>query len=244
MGSGTEVAKEASDLVIVDDNFKSIKDAIWYGRTIYNNILKFCKFQLSINVGAVLLSAIAPFIGIEEPLTVTHLLYVNLVMDSLGSIMLGAEPALERYMKDKPKRRDEKIVQAPMFIQFVIMGIYFTTLSLCLFKVPAISNMIGSFEQVKTANFAMFIFCALFNGFNVRAEGLNIFERISENTNFFKVWGAIATITVALTFVGGKMFSCVPFGINGWAIVLIMSISVIPVDMLRKVITKAIMGNK
>lgn len=89
MGSGTEAAKEAGKIVILDDNFKSIKDAIWYGRTIYHNILKFCKFQLVINVTAVIVSAIAPFFGVEEPLKVTHLLFVNLVMDGLGAIMLG-----------------------------------------------------------------------------------------------------------------------------------------------------------
>lgn len=89
MGSGTEAAKEAGKIVILDDNFKSIKDAIWYGRTIYHNILKFCKFQLVINVAAVVVSAIAPFFGVEEPLKVTHLLFVNLVMDGLGAIMLG-----------------------------------------------------------------------------------------------------------------------------------------------------------
>ena len=105
MGSGTEAAKEAGKIVILDDNFKSIKDAIWYGRTIYHNILKFCKFQLVINVTAVIVSAIAPFFGVEEPLKVTHLLFVNLVMDGLGAIMLGNEPALEKYMSEKPSVR-------------------------------------------------------------------------------------------------------------------------------------------
>ena len=110
MGSGTEAAKEAGKIVILDDNFKSIKDAIWYGRTIYHNILKFCRFQLVINVAAVVVSAIAPFFGVEEPLKVTHLLFVNLVMDGLGAIMLGNEPAQERYMSEPPRRRDESIV--------------------------------------------------------------------------------------------------------------------------------------
>ena len=114
MGSGTAVAKEAGDIVIVDDNFKSIRNAILYGRTIYHNILKFCKFQLSINVGAVLVSAILPFIGIEEPLTVIHLLFVNLCMDSLGSLMLGNEPALDKYMAEFPRRRDESIISKNM----------------------------------------------------------------------------------------------------------------------------------
>ena len=105
MGSGTEAAKEAGKIVILDDNFKSIKDAILYGRTIYHNILKFCKFQLVINVAAVVVSAIAPFFGVDEPLKVTHLLFVNLVMDGLGAMMLGNEPAKEEYMAEAPRKR-------------------------------------------------------------------------------------------------------------------------------------------
>ena len=111
MGSGTEAAKEAGKIVILDDNFKSIKDAILYGRTIYHNILKFCKFQLVINVAAVVVSAIAPFFGVDEPLKVTHLLFVNLVMDGLGAMMLGNEPAKEEYMAEAPRKRDESIVR-------------------------------------------------------------------------------------------------------------------------------------
>ncbi len=107
MGSGTEGSKEAGEIVILDDNFKSIKDAVLYGRTIYHNILKFCKFQLVINVTAVIVSAIAPFFGVEEPLKVTHLLFVNLVMDGLGAIMLGNEPTLEKYMKKKKSLEEE-----------------------------------------------------------------------------------------------------------------------------------------
>lgn len=104
MGSGTEAAKEAGKIVILDDNFKSIKDATLYGRTIYHNILKFCKFQLVINVAAVVVSAIAPFFGVDEPLKVTHLLFVNLVMDGLGAMMLGNEPAKEEYMAEAPPK--------------------------------------------------------------------------------------------------------------------------------------------
>ena len=129
MGSGTEAAKEAGKIVILDDNFKSIKDAIWYGRTIYHNILKFCKFQLVINVTAVIVSAIAPFFGVEEPLKVTHLLFVNLVMDGLGAIMLGNEPALEKYMKEKPRRRDESIISKAMMAQILTMGAWLTVIS-------------------------------------------------------------------------------------------------------------------
>ena len=124
MGSGTEVAKEAGKLVILDDNFNSIKNAIWYGRTLYINILKFCKMQLVINLAAVFVSAISPFIGIESPLKVTHLLWINLCMDSLASLMFAGEPALKKYMRMKPRRRDESIISRPMAIQIVIMSIW------------------------------------------------------------------------------------------------------------------------
>lgn len=245
MGSGTAVAKEAGDIVILDDNFNSIKNAILYGRTIYNNILKFCKFQLSINVGAVLVSAIMPFFGIEEPLTVTHLLFVNLCMDSLGSLMLGNEPALEKYMDEKPRQRDESIVKKPMFIQFCFIGVWLLAMSIAWFNIPFIASMFGNEAQLKTGFFAAFIFTSVINGLNVRSDGFDIFNKISGNTNFFKVMGAMLAATVFLCVIGivpgvgtaiAGMFNCTPFGFTGWATVIITSLLIIPVDMLRKAI--------
>lgn len=242
MGSGTEGAKEAADLVILDDNFKSIVDAIWYGRTIFHNILKFCKVQLSINVGAVVLSALAPFIGIETPLTVVMLLFVNLVMDSLSSIMLGNEPALERYMDEKPRNRDDKIVNKAMFIQFTIMGLYLTIMSIVICKVPAISSLFGDAAQAKTGIFPLFIITAMFNVFNCRAENLALFHKIGENKIFFKVWVAIIVVTILATLFGGNFFGCVPFNPIGWVVVFAVALLSVPFDMLRKVITKSIVG--
>ena len=243
MGSGTEGAKEAADLVILDDNFKSIVDAIWYGRTIFHNILKFCKVQLSINVGAVVLSALAPFIGIETPLTVVMLLFVNLVMDSLSSIMLGNEPALERYMDEKPRNRDDKIVNKAMFIQFTIMGLYLTIMSILICKVPAISSLFGNAAQAKTGIFPLFIITAMFNVFNCRAENLSLFHKIGENKIFFKVWLSIIAVTILATIFGGEFFGCVAFNPIGWVVVFAVAILSIPFDMLRKVITKSIVGS-
>ena len=151
MGSGTEAAKEAGEIVVLDDNFKSIKDAIWYGRTIYHNILKFCKFQLVINVAAVIVSAIAPFFGVEEPLKVTHLLFVNLVMDGLGALMLGNEPALKKYMKEAPRRRDESIVSRKMMAQIITMGLWLTILSFAFLKIPFFDRFFETEEQKLTA---------------------------------------------------------------------------------------------
>lgn len=248
MGSGTEAAKEAGKIVILDDNFKSIKDAIWYGRTIYNNILKFCKFQLVINVAAVVVSAIAPFFGVEEPLKVTHLLFVNLVMDGLGAIMLGNEPALEKYMLEKPRRRDESIVNRKMMTQIVIMGLWLTVLSFVFLKHPFFVNLFENEEQHLTAYFVLFILSALFNGFNVRNEGFGIFKGLNLNPGFLKVFFTIILVQVVIVNAAavpftvfewiGNMFSCVPFGAKGWIAVILLAVTMIPVDLLRKCFVK------
>ena len=248
MGSGTEAAKEAGEIVILDDNFRSIKDAILYGRTIYINILKFCKFQLVINVAAVLVSALSPFFGIVEPLKVTHLLFVNLVMDSLGAIMLGNEPALEKYMKDKPRRRDESIISKAMAAQILIAALWITAVSFCFLKMPVFAELLGSQEKLYTAFFVLFILSALFNGFNVRDNGFGIFSGLKENPGFIKVWILIALVqalivNAALIPLGvfqwiSSMFSCTPFGIIGWGIAILLAFTVIPIDLLRKVFTK------
>lgn len=248
MGSGTEAAKEAGKIVILDDNFKSIKDAIWYGRTIYHNILKFCKFQLVINVAAVVVSAIAPFFGVEEPLKVTHLLFVNLVMDGLGAIMLGNEPALEKYMSEKPRRRDENIISKKMMTQIVIMGLWLTVISFIFLKVPFFAGLFDTHEQHLTAFFVLFIVSALFNGFNVRNNGFDIFKGLSLNPGFLKVFFTIILVQAVIVNAAlvpvpvftwiGNMFSCVPFGIKGWIAAVILAATMIPVDMLRKCVMR------
>lgn len=246
MGSGTEAAKEAGKIVILDDNFKSIKDAIWYGRTIYHNILKFCKFQLVINVAAVVVSAIAPFFGVEEPLKVTHLLFVNLVMDGLGAIMLGNEPALEKYMSEKPRRRDESIISKKMMAQILTMGVWLTIVSFVYLKLPFFRDLFASEEQHLTGYFVLFIVAALFNGFNVRDDGFGIFKGLDENTGFLKVFFLIILVQALIVNAAlvpfplftwiGNMFSCTPFGIQGWIAVVLLAVTMIPVDLVRKLV--------
>ena len=244
MGSGTEAAKEAGKIVILDDNFKSIKDAILYGRTIYHNILKFCKFQLVINVAAVVVSAIAPFFGVDEPLKVTHLLFVNLVMDGLGAMMLGNEPAKEEYMAEAPRKRDESIVSKKMMGQILAMGIWLTVVSFIYLKVPFFVNLFANEEQHLTGYFVLFIVAALFNGFNVRDDGFAIFAGLNENKDFIKVFLIIIIVQALLVNAAivplapfqwiGEMFSCVPFGIKGWIAVVLLACTMIPADMVRK----------
>lgn len=237
MGSGTDVAKEAGSIVILDDNFKSIESAILYGRTIYNNILKFIKFQLTINVAAVAVCAIAPFLGIEEPLKITHILWINLVMDGLGALALGAEPALKKYMLEKPKSRNQNLVSKNMISQVLFAGAWVTVLSFTFLKLPVFVNMFATEAQHMTAYFSLFVLCAVFNGFNVRSEGVNIFKHISENKGFTKVMAIIVIVQVLLTFVGGQLFSCTPFGLQQWLVILGLGVTIIPVDLFRKVVT-------
>ena len=244
MGSGTEAAKEAGKIVILDDNFKSIKDAILHGRTIYHNILKFCKFQLVINVAAVVVSAIAPFFGVDEPLKVTHLLFVNLVMDGLGAMMLGNEPAKEEYMAEAPRKRDASIVSKKMMGQILTMGIWLTVVSFIYLKVPFFVNLFANEEQHLTGYFVLFIVAALFNGFNVRDDGFAIFAGLNENKDFIKVFLIIIIVQALLVNAAivplapfqwiGEMFSCVPFGIKGWIAVVLLACTMIPADMVRK----------
>ncbi len=235
MGSGTDVAKEAGSIVILDDNFKSIENAILYGRTIYNNILKFIKFQLTINVAAVAVSAISPFFGVEEPLKITHILWINLVMDGLGALALGAEPALKKYMSEKPKSRTQSLVNKNMMSQVLCAGAWLGVISFAFLKLPFFKEFFENEGQHLTAYFSMFVFSAVANGFNVRSEGINIFDHIKENKGFIKVMLVIVLVQIILTFVGGEIFSCTPFGIKGWLIIIVMSLTMIPVDMLRKI---------
>ena len=253
MGGGTEVAKEASEIVILDDNFKSIGKAILYGRTIFNSIRKFIIFQLTINVGAVLISFICPLLGLENPLSITQILWVNLVMDTLAALAFGGEPALDRYMDEEPKKRDEKIVNNYMYSAIgtgalcsFVVGLIFllTDFSREHFRDvnPEGINFTfgGDSVYVLTGYFAFFIFMAVFNAFNARTDRMNLFDNIGGNPGFLKVMGIIVVVQVIMTYFGGVILRC--FGLNAeeWLFVIAMAFIIIPVDLIRK----AIVGNK
>jgi magnesium-transporting ATPase (P-type) len=131
MGSGTDIAKEASDIVITDNSFVSITNAVLYGRTIFESIRKFIVFQLTMNLCAMGVSLVGPFIGIENPVTVIQMLWVNIIMDTLGGLAFAGEPALKSYMKQKCRPSSEKILNGKIIGQIIINGGY--SLGLCLF---------------------------------------------------------------------------------------------------------------
>lgn len=239
MGGGTEVAKEASDIVILDDNFSSIDKAILYGRTIFNSIRKFIIFQLTINVAAVLVSFVFPLLGMENPLSITQILWVNLVMDTLAALAFGGEPALKRFMKEKPKRRDENIVSKYMWSAILTGSIWVFVLSLFILLSHFSQNIFRQSSAniyLLTGYFTFFIFVAVFNAFNARTEKLNLFENIGKNKGFLQVILIITVVQVLMTYLGGVILRCYGLNVSEWIFVLMLAITIIPIDMIRKII--------
>ena len=264
MGGGTEVAKEASDIVILDDNFNSIDKAILYGRTIFNSIRKFIVFQLTINVAAVLISFVCPLIGIANPLSVIQILWVNLVMDTLAALAFGGEPALKRYMKEKPKRRNEPIISKYMMSQIITGAGWTFILSaamLILGNYPGDTSFLegwglirestgaalkldGAHAILHTAYFAFFILIAVFNAFNARTEKLNLFDNLGKNKGFLIVFGIITAVQIVMTYVGGTILNGWGLNVTEWLLVLAMAISIIPIDLVRKSIANSVNKDK
>ena len=237
MGGGTEVAKEAGDIVILDDNFRSIEKAILYGRTIFSSIRKFIVFQLTINVAAVLISFAAPLLGMENPLSIIQILWINLVMDTLAALAFGGEPALDRYMREKPKRREEPIISRDMASSILVGSLWVFGVSLLLLLSPVLRSLFRYAPDDiyhMTGYFCFFIFAAFFNAFNARTERRSLFDHMSGNAGFLKIMGLIAIIQVLLTYFGGAIFRCHGLNLTEWAVVLALAFTIIPVDLLRK----------
>ncbi len=239
MGGGTEVAKEASDIVILDDNFTSIERAILYGRTIFNSIRKFIIFQLTINVAAVLVSFVSPLLGIENPLSITQILWVNLVMDTLAALAFGGEPALRRFMKEKPKRRDEPIVSRYMWSSILTGSGWVFVLSMFLLLTEAGRSLFRpgpNNEYLLTGYFTFFILAAVFNAFNARTEQLNLFDNIGRNKGFLKILAIIVAVQVLMADFGGVVLRCFGLTLVEWAAVTLLAFTIIPVDLVRKLL--------
>ncbi len=251
MGSGTEVAKEAGDITILDDSFSSIEKAILYGRTMFKSIRKFLIFQLTVNVAAVLTCFLAPLMGENTIMTVIQLLLVNLAMDTLAAIAFGSEPALKEYMRDKPVPRQESIVTKKMLIEVIISALFITGACLFIRFVPAVRGWFGIGAEIDPNNihdavrtylnasvFATFMMAITFNGFNARTEHLNVFEHLGRNKNFLLVMGAIFLIQFVFVMIGGDVLSVTPLNAVTWVICLLIAFLVIPIDIIRKAVMK------
>lgn len=238
MGSGTEVAKEASDIVILDDNIVSISKAILYGRTIFKNIRKFIIFQLSVNVSAILLALIGPFIGVPSPITVVQMLWINMVMDTLAGLAFSYEVPRIEYMKEPPKKKEENILNKYMINEILSSGLYSLVLCIVFLKLPIIKSLFVDNNHFMTSFFCLFIFLATFNAFNARTHRLNIFAHLSENKIFLLIILFIIIVQISITYSGITIFQTTRINIKELLITIVLSFSIIPLDIIRKIITK------
>ncbi len=238
MGSGTEVAKEASDIVILDDNILSISKAILYGRTIFKSIRKFIIYQLTVNMCALILSIVGPFIGINTPITIIQMLWLNMIMDTFAGLAFSFEPALESYMHEPPKTKDEPIINSYMLGEVLFTGLYSAIICILFLKLPIIRTFIrvgDNYKYLMTAYFALFIFMGVFNSFNARSERINIFANLSKNKVFIFIIAFIIIVQIYLIYYGGDLFRTYGLMAKEFFIVLLLAASVFPIDFIRKI---------
>ena len=238
MGSGTEVAKEASDIVILDDNLLSISNAILYGRTIFKSIRKFIIFQLTMNICAVSISIIGPFIGVDTPVTVTQMLWINMVMDTLAALAFSYEPPLEEYMEEKPKSKKEQIINKYMKDEIMFTGTFSALICILFLKLPIIQNIFRDSKTDKylmTAFFGLFIFMGIFNSFNARTHRLNLFSNLRKNKVFIAIIIFIIIVQIYLIYHGGEVFRTYGLTTSEFEIMILISMLVIPIDFIRKI---------
>ena len=241
MGDGTQVAQEASDVVIVNNSLSSIEKAILNGRTMTKSVQKFIIFQLTVNVATILTSIIAPLVGFHEPFTIVQVLWINLIMDTLAALAFGGEPADKAYLQEKPIARNESLVTnymksniavSALFIALGVLGIWLNVFGLH----DLISDQ--SEPVVRTFIFTFFIYAIIFNGFNTRNKGFNVLKNITKNPKFLVVMVGIGIAQSLINQYGGAVFSTVQMNLHDFLLALGLAFLIIPIDMIRKVFIK------
>jgi calcium-translocating P-type ATPase len=231
MGSGNAVAKDAGDIVILSNDLDGIANAVLYGRNIFKSIKKFICLQLTVNLSAVGISMAGPFIGIDRPVTVVQMLWLNIIMDTLGGLAFAGEAAEERIMKEKPKRRDEEILSPYMKSRISFLGLFSLGLSmffLCSKRVAAHFAESAGDVRFLTGFFAFFVFLGLFNCFNSRSDRLNIFSGLGKNAAFVLIICSVAAVQLMFTYVGGSILRTVPLTAEELWFSLSMALAALP----------------
>lgn len=241
MGSGTEVAKEAGDIIILDNNFASITKAIRYGRTIFKSIQKFIVYQFTMNLCAVGVSLIGPFVGIDTPVTVIQMLWINIIMDTLAGLAFAGEPALKKYMREQPKKRDEPIISKKMTHQIGWMGGYTMLLCILFLALPYFRdhfNFQNNPIPFLTAFYALFIYSGVFNSFNARSESINPISNLRKNPIFIIIMLIVSAVQLLMIYFGGQVFRTAGLSFSDLKMILLLALSVVPMEMIRKIIAK------
>jgi calcium-translocating P-type ATPase len=246
MGSGTEVAKEAGDIVIINDNIASIARATSYGRTVFKSIRKFLIFKLTINFVAMGISILAPFMGVSVPITVLQMLWINIVMDTLAGLAYGGERPRASYMTEPPKRRNEPIINRYMWGQILYASVFISFLCFWFLMSPIIQGQFHPRGAIytMTAFFAFFMFINIFNAFNSRTHDINPASFMSLNKPFIYIMGLVIAAQVLLIFFGGSVFRTAPIDFKHFAIIIILALTILPIDMLRKIFIRLRFGDR
>lgn len=237
MQGGSDVAKEASDIVLTDDNFASVVKAVELGRTFMHNIMMFLEFQLPINISLLILSVIYPMIATSALLASVQILIVNIIMDSLNSLSFGGEPPKDEYMTEKPIKKGSGLFIRGAKKRIAISTVAFITLYGIITFSP-IANMFATETEAITARFALLCFMAVFNGFNIRTEHINLFNGIGKNKLFSAIAIGIFVMTFALCNFAENLIKVTALDFKHWVVVVILAFMVIPIDLIRKIIEK------
>ena len=196
-------------------------------------------YQLSVNMCPLVLSIVGPFIGIDTPITIIQMLWLNMIMDTFAGLAFSFEPPLLEYMKEPPKDKKEPIMNKYMYGEIIFTGMYSALLCIFFLKSPVIKLFIrNNPKYLMTAYFALFIFIGIFNSFNARSQRLNIFGNILKNKVFLIIITFILIVQIYLIYYGGDLFRTYGLQAKEFAFVLLLSMSVIPVDFIRKTILK------
>lgn len=235
MGSGSDIAKDAGDIIISDDRFESIVKAVLHGRNIFKSIRKFIMFQLTMNLCAVAIGVLGPTVGINQPITVLQMLWVNLIMDTVGGIAFSGECARGRYMNEAPKRLDEPIVNASMALRIALGAVATLGISLWFLQSGFLRSFYG-FEldstRFLTAFFVFFIFAGIFNCFYMRSPRLRMLDGVCKNRLFIPVMGAVATVQLLLVYYGGEMARTVALSAGELGLGILIALAVIPAQLI------------
>lgn len=237
MQGGSDVAKEASDIVLTDDNFASVVKAVELGRTFMHNIMMFLEFQLPINISLLILSVIYPMIATGALLASVQILIVNIIMDSLNSLSFGGEPPKDEYMTEKPIKKGSGLFIRGAKKRIAISTVAFIALYGIITFSP-IANMFATETEAMTARFALLCFMAVFNGFNIRTEHINLFNGIGKNKLFSAIAIGIFVMTFALCNFAENLIKVTALDFKHWIVVVILAFMVIPIDLIRKIIEK------
>ena len=237
--SGTDVAKKASDIIIMDDNFSSIVKAVLWGRSVFDNIRKFLQFQLTVNVVALTITFLAAVVGYQPPLNAVMMLWVNLIMDTMGALALGTEPPRKELLDRRPYRRDASLISRPMWRNILCQAIY--QLSLLVFllnKGPLLFKCEDGSRHHFTIIFNAFVFCQVFNEFNAREIG-DVFDplrSLSQSPMFLMVILFTVSAQWAIVEFGGDFTQTYPLSFAEWRLTVGLGAMSLPIGLLMRLI--------